>query len=224
MHTSYTGFQRSHLDGPILSALRHAAGRGGNDLRDVELIAGNRFVTFENFLSLRQVNDLTCFALSRERAFHPSCVMGSGSDAPIISAESRRSRVLYNIGDFRPVFLNHLLAVLNSVFVQLRITPFTVTAIDVQLTATNDGGFFRPHTDNSNHPILRNRRISFTYFFHNEPVRFSGSELCLYKSRSNEPLHASSSIKIATSCRTSNFSEYVQGGGRRCLTSLPWPV
>ena len=50
-----------------------------------------------------------------------------------------------------------------------------------QLTASNDGDYFRVHNDNSqaNWP---SREITYVYFFHREPRAFSGGELVLYNS------------------------------------------
>src|SRR5262249_43819742 len=48
-----------------------------------------------------------------------------------------------------------------------------------QLTASNDGDFFRPHNDNTQ-ADAPSRAVTFVYFFHREPKRFAGGELLLY--------------------------------------------
>jgi Rps23 Pro-64 3,4-dihydroxylase Tpa1-like proline 4-hydroxylase len=60
--------------------------------------------------------------------------------------------------------------------------PFQVTRDETQITASNDGDFFRWHTDNGSQEVA-SREITFVYFFHREPKRFCGGELRIYDSR-----------------------------------------
>ena len=118
-------------------------------------------------------------ALGREREFARSGVLhhDAGVEAP--AGEYRRSRVLYDLGTQRPLFVRRLLDTLPFVLPRLGCRPFPVSAIDTQMTATNDGEYFRPHIDHG-HRLVAGRTVSFTYFFHREPRAFSGGELRLY--------------------------------------------
>lgn len=116
---------------------------------------------------------------ARERDFTPSGVLHGSSQTPAFSASHRRSRVLYDLGDMRPVFLRRLLMVLPAVLPSLWVSPFSIAAVDTQVTATNDGEFFRVHTDSGPGAVER-RTVSFTCFFHHEPAAFTGGELRLY--------------------------------------------
>jgi Rps23 Pro-64 3,4-dihydroxylase Tpa1-like proline 4-hydroxylase len=51
----------------------------------------------------------------------------------------------------------------------------------VQITASNDGDFFRAHCDDAQERIA-SRRMTFVYFFHREPIQFEGGELRLHDS------------------------------------------
>jgi SM-20-related protein len=53
--------------------------------------------------------------------------------------------------------------------------------VEAQLTASNDGEFFRPHNDNA-HEALERREMTFVYYFHCEPKGFRGGGLRIYES------------------------------------------
>ena len=50
--------------------------------------------------------------------------------------------------------------------------------IELNLTAHRDGDFFRVHMDGD--PVDSDRRLSYVYYFHRQPRRFSGGDLLLY--------------------------------------------
>ena len=53
-------------------------------------------------------------------------------------------------------------------------SAFPLGRIEPQITASNDGDYFRLHQDGGPDDT---REISFVYFLHSEPRRFSGGEL-----------------------------------------------
>jgi len=71
--------------------------------------------------------------------------------------------------------------VLPAVLEQLGMEEFAITRTEVQMTASNDGDFFRPHCDDAQE-LVAARRITFVYFFHREPRPFEGGELRLHDS------------------------------------------
>jgi len=164
--------ESSAQEGPFLAGLRRS-------LRAESFFFPARFAILEEFLDHQVAEQLTHFVIERERDFTPSGVLHSDSRMPTISVEHRRSRVLSDLRGFRSIFLQRLQTALPSILLQFQIPPFPISAVDIQITATNDGEFFRPHTDSGPGPVAR-RTISYTYFFHQEPRRFTGGELCLY--------------------------------------------
>jgi SM-20-related protein len=167
--------------GPFLAGLRATVSSGKPA---ATCLASVSFAVFDDFLPPRQLHRLTQFIAEREKDFRLSGVLHGVSSTPAISAAHRRSRVLFDLGEMRPVFLRHLIAAMPSALATLRIPVFAPSAVDTQATATNDGEFFRPHTD-SGAGIVQRRVISYTYFFHTEPARFTGGELCLYSRQGN---------------------------------------
>jgi SM-20-related protein len=57
----------------------------------------------------------------------------------------------------------------------------TLQRYEMQLTCHGDGAFFKIHTDNGKESH-RFRKISYVYYFHNTPKRFSGGHLRLFDS------------------------------------------
>ncbi len=68
---------------------------------------------------------------------------------------------------------------IESICSQLKIHSFVPLGIEAQLTAHNDGHFYKIHNDNGS-PDTMNRVLTYVYYFHREPKGFSGGELLLY--------------------------------------------
>jgi Rps23 Pro-64 3,4-dihydroxylase Tpa1-like proline 4-hydroxylase len=96
-----------------------------------------------------------------------------------VDRDYRRSSVLFDLGGYRDVFVQRILVHLPRVLSGLNYPEFPVSEVEVQLTATNNGEFFRRHNDNGA-DSLRSRLITFVYFFYREPRPFDGGEICIY--------------------------------------------
>ena len=92
---------------------------------------------------------------------------------------NRRSRVLYDIDGFHDLLGRRIMHTLPLLNFRLGIPPFQVSSIEMQLTASSDGEFFRAHTDSGYGPIS-GRTITFVYFCHREPRMFAGGTLRIY--------------------------------------------
>jgi SM-20-related protein len=184
-NTSRTSFvETASGAGPFLAALR-ASIRGSQ----TSAISPARCTIFDDFLPEQALQRLTQIAASREREFRPSGVLHGVSQTPAFLASHRRSRVLSDLGDLRPFLLRQLMLALPTVLTRLSMPAFPVSAVDIQVTATNDGEFFRPHTDSAA-GLVERRTVSFTCFFHTEPAPFSGGELRLYSRIGGAPVMA----------------------------------
>ena len=133
---------------------------------------------FEEFLApmeLAWAHDL----VSRQRdAFQASQVIGDDNQG-IQDAQHRRSRVLYDLGVFHHLMAARLSWFFPHIVYRLGVPPFDITQVELQLTSSGEGEFFRPHADNDNGPA-RGRAITFVLFCHREPRVFSGGQLRLY--------------------------------------------
>jgi len=136
-------------------------------------------VVFEEFLAPVELKTLTQYALGREGDFRISEVISPGVMGTVVDAEHRRSRVLMDLGGHEKVFRDRIEAALPRVLEKLKIRQFPITRFESQLTASNDGDFFRHHFDNAEEEIA-SRELTYVYFFNREPKAFQGGELRLH--------------------------------------------
>jgi Rps23 Pro-64 3,4-dihydroxylase Tpa1-like proline 4-hydroxylase len=137
----------------------------------------------DEFLVAQEWRGLLDYALANAAAFHETQVIGADGGS-VLDFANRRSRVLFDLGPYRAVFADRLMAFLPHVLLRLGEPEFAVSQLEIQLTATNADEFFRTHTDNQA-PHVQGRRITFVYFFHREPRRFGGGELRIFDTASN---------------------------------------
>ena len=136
-------------------------------------------VVFEEFLAPEELKTLTQYALGREADFRMSEVISPGVMGTVVDSEHRRSRVLMDLGSHEKVIRDRIEAALPRVLEKLSLEKFPITRFESQLTASNDGDFFRHHFDNAEEEIA-NRELTYVYFFHREPKAFDGGELRLH--------------------------------------------
>lgn len=141
-----------------------------------------RFVVLEDFLLPAELPALLEFALRRESAFKISEVTRPNSMVVDIDYEHRRSKVLFNLEQHRNFLAHRIESYLPWVLYKLGCPSFSASHVEMQLTASNDGGFFRKHTDNMLGQC-RTREITFVYYFYREPKAFTGGELRVYDTR-----------------------------------------
>jgi hypothetical protein len=136
-------------------------------------------VSVANFLGdARQ--PLLDHVLSREAEFQAATVVPTGATAPAVNPTVRRARTVDGLGKYEGTFVERLKAELQPALEKLGHKAFPIGNIEIQVTASNDGDYFRLHHDTGAEDT---REISFVYFFHREPRRFSGGELRLYPTR-----------------------------------------
>ena len=135
-----------------------------------------------NFLTPGELRGLTRYALKNKSAFQASGVIPDGMPDGANDPSYRKSLVLYEMGEYGPLIESRLMALLPDALKLFHQDPFSVSHIDVQLTASNDGDFFKVHQDNGMvEPLnVQRREISFVHYFNSEPKAFSGGQLRFY--------------------------------------------
>jgi Rps23 Pro-64 3,4-dihydroxylase Tpa1-like proline 4-hydroxylase len=136
-------------------------------------------LVFEEFLALEEVRELTRYTLARERDFRTSEVISPGVTGGVVDPEYRRSRVLLDLGKHGNLIFSRIQSALPRVLEKLAVEPFPISRFEGQITASNDGDFFRHHSDDAEEEIAT-RQLTFVYFFHQEPKAFRGGELRLH--------------------------------------------
>jgi Rps23 Pro-64 3,4-dihydroxylase Tpa1-like proline 4-hydroxylase len=118
------------------------------------------------------VASLTAQVFAAEPDFVPSTV-SDGKDS------YRRSLVLNPPAQLTQRVVDKIRALMPEVMARLKMAPFHVTQIECQITANNDGSFFRVHTDAGVNNTIK-RQFTFVYYFNRQPKGFSGGELRVY--------------------------------------------
>jgi SM-20-related protein len=138
---------------------------------------------FDEFLVAQEWRALVDFTLIHESQFSTTEVIGSNGQSRL-DQSYRRSRVIFDLGPFHQLFADRLLTFLPQVLLRLSHSAFSVSQMEIQLTATNNGEYFRVHTDNDHGQVAR-RALTFVYFFHREPCSFLGGALRIYDTAHN---------------------------------------
>jgi SM-20-related protein len=146
-------------------------------------------VVLDEFLAPQELDELRRFTLEHEDGFSASEVISPTPDGGVVGGivnyEHRRSRVLMDLGGFEGLMLDRIKAALPQVLQTLGMEEFSVAGAELQVTASNDGDFFRFHSDNGSDPVAL-RHLTFVYFFHREPRQFEGGELRIHDARLEE--------------------------------------
>ncbi len=137
--------------------------------------AAPTYVRIDEFLTPDENKQLLKFALENEQEFTGSAVTTNIDDY-------RKSRILSAIQDskWRDIFLARLMVHLPHIMATLDIADFDIETREIQLTASNDGDFFKAHPDASHDKEVANRAVSYVYYLHRTPRRYAGGNLLFY--------------------------------------------
>jgi Rps23 Pro-64 3,4-dihydroxylase Tpa1-like proline 4-hydroxylase len=160
---------------------------------DAPAVVRAQCVLLDEFLAPQEMEELIRFTLEHEAEFSTSEVISPSGEPGVTDYSHRRSRVLMELGAHEERILDRIRGVLPRVQQQLGIEEFPISRTEVQITASNDGDFFRAHCDDAQE-MIASRRLTFVYFFHRDPRQFEGGELRLHDSRKggNYPLSTGS--------------------------------
>lgn len=135
----------------------------------------SQYLQLDNFLSQAEWNRLLDYVIRHESNFLPTSTSANDADY-------RRSLVLHSFPEFSQLITERLQTILPPILSQFEISPFTISTIEAQLTAHNDGNYYRIHNDNGS-PETATREFTYVYYFYREPKPFSGGELRIYDSK-----------------------------------------
>jgi Rps23 Pro-64 3,4-dihydroxylase Tpa1-like proline 4-hydroxylase len=141
-------------------------------------------VELREFLSVSEMDTLRGFARENESRFRPSTIYlpadGQESVDENIRCSAqldRRSDPPAGFGDVEAIVRKRVSDALPCVLAELNLPPHEPTSIDFQITASNHRGHFNRHVDAD---PKSSRKLSYVYFFHQEPAAFRGGDLKIY--------------------------------------------
>lgn len=123
-------------------------------------------------------------SLTAESASLTPAGVYSGGTQPRVDGETRVAQLLERADSVRAWFLPWLEEVIvrANILPRLGLAPFAVGKRELQVTGHSDGGFFSVHSDASANPAAPTwaRHVTFIYYFHRLPRRFTGGDLLLF--------------------------------------------
>lgn len=148
------------------------------------------FVRQANFLPRERCRALLALALASRERFAPALDHEVGTDEhgdPLVEkgrvALSRRKAFIAEarITDraVRPWFEARLRAAFAEALRRMRLAEPREYSVGLGMSAHLDGGFYVKHRDNGSSGY-RTKLLSFAYYFHRQPRRFSGGDLLLH--------------------------------------------
>ncbi|MEO0984572.1 MAG: 2OG-Fe(II) oxygenase [Cyanobacteria bacterium J06639_14] len=145
----------------------------------------------DDFLSPEVHQRLIEHAIAEAAAFSATTTMTQAE-------KYRRSKVLFNFPEFADLVRAQIGDRLSDVLSTLNMEPFPLHHMEAQLTAHNDGDYYKLHNDGGGKPATKTRVLTYVYYFYREPKPFSGGELVIYdtKLENNRFVKAGDAYKI----------------------------
>lgn len=135
----------------------------------------SQYLQIDQFLTSDEHQQLLDYVIAKTDQFVPTSTFTKEKDY-------RQSVVLYSFPDYEQLISQRIREVLPNVLEQFSIPPFQASQIEAQLTAHNDGNYYKVHNDNGS-PDTASRELTYVYYFYREPKPFSGGELVIYDSK-----------------------------------------
>lgn len=135
----------------------------------------HHYLQIDDFLSTDEWSRLLDYTLTQQSAFTPSTTSTNESDY-------RQSMILHSLPEFSELMVKRILSIIPNLHRELELDPFIVSQVETELTAHNDGNYYKIHNDNGSWETT-NRELTYVYYFYREPKPFSGGELVIYETK-----------------------------------------
>ena len=134
-------------------------------------------LVIRDFLGRDMIARLLAHVEASREAFIPTSVADGRVDPEI-----RISLILSNFGPLRDTLAARFRAVMDQAVADLRLSPFELERLELELVAHGDGAFYRRHVDTrtSRADETTDRALTSVFYFHAEPRNYRGGELRLY--------------------------------------------
>ena len=133
-----------------------------------------------NILGPEESQALLNYLVENENNFTTATIVPPGARSASVNEELRKSRTLDKLGKFEGLLTEKIKQHLQPTLQNLGLKQFPLGRIEIQATASGDGDYFRLHPDSDANDT---RELSFVYFVHDEPRRFSGGELRIFATK-----------------------------------------
>ena len=138
-------------------------------------ILPSNYVQLDNFLTQEENKTILNYVEQQEQNFVPNSTTKGNLDYG-------KSLIVRSSTEFSELIIHRVKQIIPTIVSKLEISPFPIWNIENQLTAYNDGDYYKVHNDNGS-PKTASRELSYIYYFHKEPKPFSGGDLLIYDSK-----------------------------------------
>ncbi len=144
------------------------------DFRVKPAVLPARYIQLDHFLSPNENQELLKIAIGKYSDFVTSSTSTREKDY-------RKSKILHAtfFPDLYHLIRKKIINSLPSILKKLSHPSFSVGEVEMQMTAHNDGCYYKIHND-SGSPETWTREFTYVYYFAKEPLQFSGGKLRLY--------------------------------------------
>ena len=153
----------------------------GSELPDAPASAAGAvpFVRQTDFLPPNRCSQLLSLALAERERFTPPMPTIKTPHGKVDAATRKGLILSHGISDreVRPWFEPLLRSAFSDALRRLQAPEPSAYRVEMAMTAFLGGGFLAIHNDNR---YRRARKLSFAYYFHRQPRRFSGGDLLLH--------------------------------------------
>lgn len=158
---------------PVVVELEEVSPRPGSSVA----VRRPRWLVIDDFLGPHEHQALLDYALQAEERFEGGTVLGETSTY-------RTNKVIMAFGEsaHAALFSNRLLVWYPLIARALGSPIVALQMVESQLTATNDGHYYRTHRDSAAGDDTEPRTLTCVYYLHREPKGFGGGDLRLYDS------------------------------------------
>lgn len=132
------------------------------------------YLQIDNFLSEEEYQKVLDTAFNKQSKFYDS--------RTVTNTENYRQSLILPGKEFSEVYYlikSKLLDTFPSLINKLKHPEFSVSHVEMQMTAHNDGAFYKAHTDAGSEKT-KTRELTYVYYFYQEPKQFSGGNLMIY--------------------------------------------
>lgn len=142
--------------------------------RGTSIFLPANYVQIDDFLSPERNIEAVNIAVSNQQQFIASTTTTNAE-------KYRQSLVLYAtiFPEFYDFLKKNIIKVMPSVIAQLKMPDFLIAKVEMQLTAHNDGCYYKVHND-SGSPATATREITYVYYCCQDPPQFSEGALRIY--------------------------------------------
>lgn len=127
--------------------------------------------------------ELYAHAIAKQADFEHTQTVGlNGKGILNVDYRNSLSLRLKKFIDYYKILQTKIEEELPVIVEKLGLEPFELGHVEMHLTSHNHGEFYKPHIDNGQGK-LKNRVITFVYYFHSLPKKFEGGQLLFLQNK-----------------------------------------